>query len=291
MTNSFTYSILQYHHSLILGESINVGILFWFPSNEEIYFISGNINRIKSLYSDFDQSVYNYLAKSITNKIKSDKNSSFSLDSSSDFKKFIKTSILPEDATVLQFQDPVNIILDKINIDIQKTIEEFSNLLLPGLINVKTGLIRHNEHFLIKQFTDILTEHPYYRNIEKKLLKNQVITTNVNNTDIQIKFDFAWQNGSINIIKPLSFDLTEEKNILDKSLLNYGYLNLLSDYAKENNYRFDFIISKPQEKSLFKTYENALGLLENSDAPKRIILEEELVNYSLETLNYLLSHN
>ncbi|RFM30834.1 DUF3037 domain-containing protein [Chitinophaga silvisoli] len=291
MTNSFTYSVLQYHHSLMLGESINVGILFWFPSNEEIHFISGNINRIKSLYSDFDQSLYNYLSKNITNKIRLDKNPIFTLSSFDDFKKFIKTSILPEDATVLQFQDPVNVVLGEIDIDIEKTIEEFSNLLLPNLANIKSGPIRHNEHFLIKKFTDILIEHPYYKNIEKKLLKNKVITTNVNNTDIQIRIDLAWQNGSTNIIKPLSFDLSEEKNIIDKSLLNYGYLNLLGDYAKQHNYRFDFIVSKPQERSLFRAYENAIGLIENSDAPKRIIQEEDIAIYSNETLNYLLSNN
>src|SRR5215831_9548468 len=108
MNASFTYSVLQYHHSLLLGEAINVGILFQFPNEERIEFVSGNAHRLKSIYPDFDQTVYNYLIKSIEKKLIDVNGSVFSnVISKNDFKKYINTSILPEDATVLQFKDPV----------------------------------------------------------------------------------------------------------------------------------------------------------------------------------------
>jgi hypothetical protein len=102
-----------------------------------------------------------------------------------------------------------------------------------------------------------------------------------------LKFDLAWKEKSTNLVKPLSFDLTEEKSIQEKSLINYGYLDLLGDYAKENNYRFDFIVAKPQNKTLYKAYDNALGLLELSKAPKRIITENLLKEYSEEAIEEL----
>src|SRR5688572_9077994 len=107
MNKNFTYSLLQYHHSLVLGEAINVGILFQFPEEERVEFVSGNATRLKAIYPDFDLTVYNYLIKSIERKLIETNNSIFtSVISKSDFKKFISSSILPEDATVLQFKDP-----------------------------------------------------------------------------------------------------------------------------------------------------------------------------------------
>ena len=36
MTTPFTYSVLQYRHSLVLGEAINVAILFQFQAAEKV---------------------------------------------------------------------------------------------------------------------------------------------------------------------------------------------------------------------------------------------------------------
>jgi hypothetical protein len=293
MTSPFTYSILQYRHSLILGEAINVGVLFQFHVEEKLEFISGNAHRLKLIYPDFDQTVYNYLIKSISKKVKDENNSSFfDFNSNSNLKKYISSNLLLEDSTVLQFQEPVTVLGNKANLIsskfIGKIVNDFSALLLPDLTTKKSEIVRHNEQFLIKQLTDFIFKKN--KDLEKKLIRNKIIKTQIDNRDIELKFELAWQNGSTNFVKPLSFDLSEEKSIQEKSLVNYGYLKLLSNYAKENNYRFDFIVSEPQNKDLYKSYENALGLLDLSDAPKRIISEGDLKEYSEEAAEQLLKH-
>jgi hypothetical protein len=116
-----------------------------------------------------------------------------------------------------------------------------------------------------------------------------VIKTKVNNKHIELKFDLAWGKGQTHLIKPLSFDLSEEKSIQDKSATNYGYLNLLADYARERKYQFDLIVAKPQNRDLHKSYDNALGLLDLATAPKRIVTEKELSGYTDETIAALLN--
>jgi hypothetical protein len=59
MSNYFTYSVLQYKHSLALGEILNVGILFYFPDDGCFEFINGDGSRVKSVYPDFDNSLFN----------------------------------------------------------------------------------------------------------------------------------------------------------------------------------------------------------------------------------------
>lgn len=288
MTTPFTYSILQYRHSLVLGEAINVGILFQFPSEEKVEFVAGNAYRLKAIYPDFDHSIYNYLIKSIEKKLKEESSSLFRpFNNISDFKKYINGSILSEDASALQFLDPINV-LGRKAISLENTIEEFSRLLLPGIVTKKPEIAKHNEQFLIKRYTSYIFEH--HKELEKKLIKNKVIKTKLNNSNIELKFDLAWKNNTTNLVRPISFDLAEEKTIQEKSLLNYGYLNALKDYATTHNYRFDFIVSKPQSRELYKSYENALGLLELSDTPKRIVTERTLKEYSEETIEELLKH-
>jgi Protein of unknown function (DUF3037) len=289
MTIPFTYSVLQYKHSLALGEAINVAILFQFPAAEKLQFVAGNAYRVKAIYPDFDQTVYNYLIKGIEAKLKDESNSLFrQFNLNGDFKKFLNGAILPEDATALQFQEPVNVIGWDRDTDIGKIVEEFSKLLLPGIITKKAEAIKHNEHFLIRKFTGYIFEK--HKQLESKFTKNQIIKTKVQNKTIELKFELAWGKTHTNLIKPLSFDLSEEKSIQDKSAINYGYLNLLGDYARQHNYRFDLIVAKPQNKDLYKSYENALGLLELSSAPKRIVTEKELSNYSEETIEELLQN-
>lgn len=287
MIASLTYSVLKYHHSLVLGEAINVGIIFYFLEEERLEFVAGNSNRIKSIYPDFDQTVYNYLIKSIERKVCEVKESIFSsFISKTDFKKYINSSILPEDATVLQFSDPTKVSTTIKGAD--KIIDDLSRVFLPGIITKKPEVVRHNESFLIKKFVSYISDKD--KALEKKLIRNKTIHAEVNHTKIELKFDFAWQNGSTNLIKPLSFDLSDEQSIQNKSTQYFGYLNLLTDYSKKNNLRFDFLVSKPQNKDLVESYETALNILELSDAPKRIITEADIQNYSDEAIYELLTH-
>jgi hypothetical protein len=274
---------------MVLGEAINVGVLFEFPIQEKLEFVSGNAQRLKAIYPDFDPTVYNYLIKSIEKKLKEEKETLFhNPNLKSDFKRYLHTTILPEDATVLQFQNPISVLGNRKDIgkarSITDIIEAFSRLLLPGVITKRPEIVRHNENFLIKKFTGYFLSYP---ELEGKITRNTVLRTKVDNSEVELKFDFSWQNGSTNFIKPVSFDLSEERLILDKSLVNYGYLNLFGNYAADNNYRFDFLIARPQDKSLYKSYENALGLLNQANAPKRLITEENLKDYSDEAISSL----
>jgi hypothetical protein len=292
MTAPFTYSVLQYKHSLVLGEAVNVAVLFQFPEAERVEFVAGNSYRLRAIYPDFDPVAYNYYIKNIEAKLKKESFSLFrQVGLKADLKRFINNFILAEDSTVLQFQEPVNVLGrasdQKMRHDIDGVIDEFAKLLLPGIITRKSETVKHNEHFLIKKFTGYVFEK--HRELEGRFRKNEVVRTKVNNTNVELKFDLAWGDDATRYIKPLSFDLSEEKAIQDKSAVNYGYLNLLSDHARENNFQFDLIVAKPQNKELHKSYENALRLLELSTAPKRIITEKELSNYSSETISELLS--
>lgn len=105
--------------------------------------------------------------------------------------------------------------------------------------------------------------------------------------DVSLKFDIAWQNGTLNYVKPLSFDYQDGQDIQNRSVAYFGYLTKLKEYALSHNARFDLLVTKPQNEDLLPKYETAINIIESADAPKRIITEEKLQEYSEETVYYL----
>lgn len=131
MNSYLTYSVLQYKYSIVLGESLNVGILFYFPEENFLEFVSGDGNRVKAIYPDFDTSLFNGYIKLIKSNVFKHVDLFNEKPFDSDFAKFIHKYILAEDAAGLIFHKPVNI--KNVFADRQEAINEFSKLLLPGI--------------------------------------------------------------------------------------------------------------------------------------------------------------
>jgi len=271
MTSQLSYSILQYKHSLALGECLNIGVLFDLPE-EGHYFISGDIQRLKCVYPDFDANFYNLVTKNIKSKLnRREGNNLFTEKRQYSFKDYINNVLLIEDSSSLQFTEPFNVI-NQVG-DYRKIIGELARILLPEP-EIKIEETRHNEGFILKKFTDSITKKNIV--IEHKMSKNKLIQS-------------KGKNHVVHLVKPISFDLKEDRDIQNKSVTYFGYLDLLNDYAMLNNYTFDLLIGKPQDSSLIKSYENALEVL--SQAPnKEIITEEKIEQYS-EDIAEILSKN
>lgn len=260
MSTFFTYSILQYKHNLVLGEVLNVGILFHFPKENKFEFVKGDGHRARSIYPDFDNSLFNAYIKSISDKVKKHVDIFSEQSDKTDFSLYIQKNILAEDAAGLVFKAPVQV---KAYYDtIQTVVNEYSKLLLPGINIEKPNIIKHNEQYIIKTFQSYFQDK--YKAIENKIIKNKSVRT----AHFDIKFDLSFVKGVQYLIKPISFDLSEENAIQTKAATIYGHLSELKEYAKTNKSEIEFLISKPQDKKFIPEYENALDLIDGLKASK-----------------------
>ena len=277
MTFPFDYSILRYNHSQVLGESLNVGILFSFEHEHKLHFVAGNPQRVKAVYPEFDTSLFQSIVKNIKYKVAQRVNNDLFPEKYS-FREFITRFLLPEDASALQFSDPytaVNTLGSS-----ERIIDEFSKIWLPEA-ELRKEEIRHNETFILRKFTDSIASKQI--NIDHRMSRNHIIQIK----GVKLNFELSWKNGIVHLVKPVSFDLKEEREIQNKSATYFGYLNLLTEYAKRNDYQFDLLIAKPQDDKLTNSYDDALYNLDLSAAPKDIIPEERLEDYAIDTANYL----
>lgn len=278
MNKFILYSILQYKHSLKLGEILNVGILFYFPEDKQFEFSYGDATRLKAIYPDFNISLFNSYIKNIKLRIKGAVDLFSGYPLGNDFINYIHNHILAQDAAGLVFGVPNNVI--NVFKDKETTVNEFSKLLLPGINIEKPEKKKHNEEYLVRKFRG------YFKNekIDDYLTKNETITTK----HFTHKFDYLFQNQSDKrYIKPFSFDLKEEASIQYKSAAFYGILSDLYEYRDSKNYSFDFLIAKPQDTSLNRAYQNALDYVDSIKLPKKLILENKIEEYTDSILSEL----
>ncbi|HXB92280.1 MAG TPA: hypothetical protein VNU72_08320 [Puia sp.] len=278
MNNQFIYSILKYQHSQLLGESINLGVLFSFDEGKKVHFTAGNPQRVKSVYPSFDSAIFQTIVKGIKQKLIQEPHAEGFFPKNYSFTELIQLYLIPEDSSSFQFSEPFAAINS--SGQPERAIEEFSRILLPE-VEVKKEENRHNEGFLLKKYADYMAGRNI--NVDYKMRKNQLIQIK----GLKMNFEFSWKNGIVHLIKPISFDLRQESDIQNKSAQFFGYLDLLTEYAKRNDYTFDLLIGKPQDEKLYNSYEDALYILNCAGAPKDIITEEKLADYSEKTAEIL----
>lgn len=273
MNKTFHYSILRYRHSYLLQEEVNVGLLFFFDEDKRVEFLyPKSLQRISSLYHNFSVTlIKNYFktferaAKEVQKEFQSESEKLFS----SELRSYINSRFLPDDASALYFTD-----LKQGNYsNVQKTLQYYKDQFLSEY-EIQKKKDHKDERYILKRVTNILHDLPDSRqDIVKRDIKLE--------TDLlSEKFDYAWKNGITNLITPVGFDLQHQESIKDKACTWQGKLSTLSEVADKEGYKFDIIVTRPTQKSLYKPYDQALRLIEKAGANQEIIEEDQLSSYS-----------
>lgn len=273
----FQYCLLRYRHSYLLSEELNVGILFFFPLERRVEFLYPKyLQRISGLYPDFStHTLKNYLKAFDKQAKKLQKNvtDSSNLFETSDLKGLIEEYFLTKDSTALFFAD------------VKKGTYEDAGLILDFYrkqylsIYEKVGVRKHKD------------EQYILRKVHKELKKRKLQTSQTIRRNIEIKtnlfseqFKYGWENGTTNLITPIGLDLQKKQSIKEKAYGWHGKLDAFRETAEKDKLRFDLIVSRPDDKNLFKTYDNVLTLLEKNKAPKKIVEVNEVGRY-IEKIN------
>ncbi|TCD28582.1 DUF3037 domain-containing protein [Pedobacter psychrodurus] len=107
MNNTFAYIILQYCHSILTREAINVGILFKFSNENGVRFYLKEKHKLDLIYQEFDKTAFDLALGNISQGIidynQEIKESEVKLDQN--FTEVIRNKLKWQDS-LLQFSDP-----------------------------------------------------------------------------------------------------------------------------------------------------------------------------------------
>lgn len=286
MSSSFTYYLLRYVHSQVLEEVFNVGILFFFPSEKKVIFkYPKRLSQLNGVYQEFSEYLlrpyfqgFEIKANDLTSSWKgyaSKKSSSLFIN-----EELNPESFIVEDSSALQFSEPKKGVLNK---DISSVVSDYFQIYFSHYQGKEFVKSKHDESYILSTFNQLLLKKE--KGVFNRIRKDIVLKSD----NTFLKFDLQWQNGTTNYVKSIAFDLANEENINEKSVLFYGKLNLLGDKARKDNIRYDLLVSRPTNRKLFKAYDKALRNLDNAEAPKRIITEEKYYQYADDTVKQSLS--
>jgi hypothetical protein len=282
--NTYTYSLLQYRHSQILEEVLNVGVLVYFHQEQKLFFLHPEkLARLRFAYLDFPERTVKSYCKAFEAKALelTKQNSVFKeYDIANHFHSFVNHEFLPEDSSTLQFSNPkTGIIIDS---DFQRINDRLYNLYFTVFDQHNEINKRIDELQLITRYKHLLKElqgnvFDIYR---EKIKLDYIIRPSSEN---ELKFDIAWQNGSLNLVKAISFDVKRKETLQRKAYLNFGQFSAIENFASIHNYNFDLILAKPKNPDLFKAYDEAIKLLER---PRYVNLIEsaDLETYTKKTI-------
>lgn len=259
MDKIYKYSVLKYRPSFYLDERLNVGLLFVFPNEEQAVFIyPKSLKRLKDFYPDVSLarfkkylSVFKQKAKRLETDFQSD--------------TLLGDHFLVPDGNSFFFSDfKIGVYTSKeVIVDYYKN-EYFRLYQQESKTNPNTQLT--------KQFKKQLDQFPEKLHFfhKKVAIPNKIDTT---------EFDYAWQNGTTNLVKSLSFQLANKESIQRKSFRWYGEFSQLKKAAQSHQWKVDILVDKPKHKELFKPYEEALTVLSSLETPHQIVESSGLNGY------------
>ncbi|GAB2541091.1 hypothetical protein [Rufibacter soli] len=261
-------SFLQYTHSLPLGETLNIGVFFYSPSDEIIRFLRPkNFARIKCAYHDFDDFALKYILRNLNKNLSNERIEGLSLNGFNEFvnyvlKSFKSPTILASSARSLTIPLPFEVAIEKL---FNKYFEYY---------NITKPLpTKHDEQYLLNSFKGALERKS--PNLVEKIHRGRILGSD----RVSLGFEYEWKNEKNNLIKPISFDLVQRDRIEKKSLEYYSKFNMLSKQASDEDCRFHILVSKPRDRSFYHNYENALKVLDDSSELVSIIQEDDLEKY------------
>ena len=266
-TKFYQYSILKYRPSLLLDEQVNIGLLFVFVEDRRVEFIfPTHLARLNALYPHSDLSL-------IKAHLKGFKKKAADLSSKPIYVKgllpaLIETDFLQPDSNSFYFTEFKTGTYQQ-----PEAIIEYYRTQFFAIYDENDTAERQYDTFLFNKFEKALK----LKSKEKAHLFQRDYM--VGKGKVAFKFDYGWQNGKVNVIKFLNFNLKDEDSIVDKSSKWYGKATLLKEEGATDNVRFDFYVARPKERNFYANYDAALNVLERITADKRIYEEDQHQQY------------
>ncbi len=287
---TFSFSLLQYHHSQILGEILNIGLIAYFPDQRIIRFIyPEKLIRLRFAYPEAPEKTIKSYFKFFTNRVK-ELNSkpeifaSYNIESS--LEAFLNKEFIASDSSSLQFGKVKKSVL--YTDDINTISNQLYNLYFSVFYQHDSIIHKIDESTLLNKYKKLFKEFSLVENDNNfrlpKIRYDYEVTANSGN---KVKFDVAWQaSNELHLVKPISFDLVKPEAITNKAYRYYGQFSDLENIAETDKLNFDVLLAKPTKRQLFSAYDTATRLL---SIPKAVnIVEFDVLNQYAKSTSELL---
>lgn len=107
------------------------------------------------------------------------------------------------------------------------------------------------------------------RNLDRFIEPDKTVRTDLG----PVRFQASYQNGSLHVIQPLSFDLSDEEHVSSKAAKWASYAQSARNFSN-GAVQPHFVLGKPQRASLDGSFDRAKNYLEKLSGAGSVVIEE-----------------
>jgi hypothetical protein len=257
-------------HDAFTREFVNVGVLVYVARSRFLSFEKlSSLDRVKSMFpglqSDSLRALLAFLGSRV-NELQS--KISEQLDSEFLSAEAIAAILLPTDDSALQWSAPGG----GATADPKETLKELFDRLVAMHLKAHPP-VRREDSDVWKPFERELRQRNVLSRLQEKTLKEG---------ELQHNFKNAWQpiGGYLRLYQPLSLDLVEPSDIVEKAIRWSGLLRQLRKGTPD--FRIFLLLGKPFDNRRLKAFDQACEALAEDKEWKELVLEEDAPKFAAE---------
>ncbi len=260
----FQFAVLRYVHDIGSEEFVNVGVALWTPESHELRFrVNDRYSRLSEFFVDFDGTTYRelvrHLGSQVTEMIDALRQSELFQERPANILDVLHR-VLPADASCLQWSDVMS--------GVSEAPEQRINELFEELV------IRHERTFQDQRRDEFAIWHDVEAALTRRRLWTKVRTgLQLATPNYEYEFHAGWRNGHVRVLEPISFDLRNPGNIIEKANQWAGRLYTLST---ANTFSMDAVVSRPRTDLAIRAFDRAIGILGQARSIGRIFTDDRL---------------
>ena len=262
---SYSFTILRYVHDVVAGESLNVGVVMYVSSGEQLLVkTQRSVGRLKQTFRGIDQRVFRGMMSSVERGISllaKELAGAPLTERNLDVLKCVRR-VLPDDDSALQWSAAGW----GLSADVTETMEHlFERYVTRHDRATVQEDRRRTDDDIRREFMKLLTESGTEIPFEQKQVRGD---------QDEITFKTAWKNGRWHAYEPISLDLVDENRIKDKARRWRGHLAAVK-VGSEDDVKLHFLTSAPRDETLKAAYEKAKMILLGSPFASALFEETE----------------
>jgi hypothetical protein len=286
----YSFCLLQYHHSVALGEVLNAGLLVYLHEERTLHFLyPDRLLRLRLAYPQLAEKTLRQYCKHFekrADELNAQREifTEYALESGG-LPRLIEAELLPPDASALRFGSLRRGIYYT---DAQSALANLYNQFF-YLFDDAPNRERVDDRKVLTRYKLLLRELGLLQPAEGRPALIQYKYKAKLAPDAEYTFDVAWRDtNTLHLVEPASFDYKERIDILNRTDTLYGRFTKPSAvaFADTHHCTFDLLLAPPRVPELFRSYDNAIKLLDEVSHLK-LVTPDELSRYSQQTIEAL----
>jgi hypothetical protein len=259
----FSYVVLRYMHDVFTREFVNVGVLLRSPRTGFLAFEKlSSLDRAKGMFPGLHSDTLRDLLAFLVSRTEELRiKTSDALDRDRLSADIIAKTLLPIDDSALQWSAPGGGVTD----DPARTLKDLFERLVARHLKSHPPT-RRDDDDVWKPFEYELRKRDVLPRLHEKVLSVG---------ELQLRFDAAWQpiGSYLRLYKPLSFDLVDPSNIVEKAV---RWSALVRQLRKgDQDFFIYLLVGAPRDTSHMRAFDQAVEALKEDEPGRKQLVPEE----------------